>query len=88
MGTQKFYANLITPLSKLKLKKLNEIMELGYSNKLKRYVLWSNLNEIFKSILTSKGIDIGDLQIKEESYPSIGEIIIYLKILFIQQNWY
>lgn len=34
-AAQKFYANLITPLSKLVLKKLNEVVELGLLEQIK-----------------------------------------------------
>ncbi len=36
-------------------------------------------SEIVKSILTSKGIAIGDPTINDEPYPSIGDIMYYLK---------
>ena len=141
-AAQKFYANLITPLSKLVLKKLNEVVELGLLEQIKMiapshgqiwtdpmkiigaYTDWAQgvcedkitivydtmhystqkmahelaegaisegydveifylhedeRSEIVKSILTSKGIAIGDPTINDEPYPSIGDIMYYLK---------
>ena len=133
-AAQKFYANLITPLSKLVLKKLNEVVELGLLDSIKMiapshgqiwkdpmqiigaYQNWATgvcedkitiiydtmhystqqmaheiaegamsegydveifflhedeRSEIVKSILTSKGIAVGDPTINDVPYPSI-----------------
>ena len=147
-AAQKFYANLITPLSKLVLKKLNEVVELGLLDQIKviapshgqiwtdpmqiigAYQNWATgvcedkitiiydtmhystqtmaheiaegamsegydveifflhedeRSEIVKSILTSKGVAIGDPTINDVPYPSIGDIMYYLKgLLFIR----
>lgn len=141
-ATKKFYANLITPLSRLVVKKFNEITELGLLEKIKMiapshgqiwtdplkvitaYSNWASgecedkitiiydtmhystqkmahelaegviesgykvevfylhedeRSEIVKSILTSKGIAIGDPTIYDQPYPSMGDIMYYLK---------
>lgn len=141
-ATQKFYANLITPLSKLVLKKFEEVTKLGLLEQIKMiapshgqiwtdpmkiigaYTNWATgvcedkitiiydtmhystqkmaheiaegaisegydveifflhedeRSEIVKSILTSKGIAIGDPTINDVPYPSIGDIMYYLK---------
>ncbi|MDL2246559.1 FprA family A-type flavoprotein [Methanobrevibacter sp. OttesenSCG-928-K11] len=141
-ATKKFYANLITPLSKLVLKKFNEITELGLLEQIKMiapshgqiwtdpmkvieaYSNWATgvcedkvtiiydtmhystqsmaheiaegvmaegydveifylhedeRSEIVKSILTSKAIAVGDPTINDVPYPSVGDIMYYLK---------
>lgn len=148
-ATQKFYANLITPLSKLVLKKFNEVIELGLLEQIKMiapshgqiwtdpmkvigaYQNWATgvcedkitiiydtmhystqamaheiaegaidagydvemfflhedeRSEIVKSILTSKGVAIGDPTINDVPYPSIGDIMYYLKGLRFQRT--
>ena len=148
-AAQKFYANLITPLSKLVLKKLNEVVELGLLDQIKMiapshgqiwtdpmkiigaYQNWATgvcedkitiiydtmhystqqmaheiaegaiaegydveifylhedeRNEIVKSILTSKGIAIGDPTINDVPYPSMGDIMYYLKGLLFNRT--
>lgn len=141
-ATKKFYANLITPLSKLVLKKFNEVTELGLLEQIKMiapshgqiwtdpmkvigaYSAWATgecedkitiiydtmhystqhmaheiaegamaegydveifflhedeRSEIVKSVLTSKGVAIGDPTINDVPFPSIGDILYYLK---------
>ncbi len=141
-ANQKFYANLITPLSKLVLKKFNEVIELGLLEKIKMIApshgqIWTNpmkvieayqnfatgkcknkativydtmhystqkmahafaeglmsegvdvamyflhhdeRSEIVKDILDSKAVLFGIPTIYDEPYPSIGDIIYYLK---------
>ena len=141
-ATQKFYANLITPLSKLVLKKFDEVIELGLLEQIKMiapshgqiwtdpmkiigaYTNWATgvcedkitiiydtmhystqkmaheiaegaisegydveifflhedeRSEIVKSVLTSKGIAIGDPTINDVPFPSVGDIMYYLK---------
>ena len=141
-ANQKFYANLITPLSKLVLKKFNEIIELGLLEKIKMIApshgqIWTDpmkviesyqnfatgkckdkvtivydtmhystqkmahalaeglmsegievvmyflhydeRSEIVKDILDSKAVLFGAPTIYDEPYPSIGDIIYYLK---------
>jgi len=141
-GAKKFYANLVTPLSKLVLKKFNEVTELGLLDKIKMiapshgqiwtdpmkiigaYSEWATgqcedkitivydtmhnstqkmaheiaegimdsgydvevfflhedeRSEIVKSILTSKGLAIGIPTINDEPFPSVGDLIYYLK---------
>ena len=148
-AAQKFYANLITPLSKLVLKKLNEVVELGLLDSIKMiapshgqiwtdpmqiigaYQNWATgvcedkitiiydtmhystqqmaheiaegamsegydveifflhedeRSEIVKSILTSKGIAVGDPTINDVPYPSIGDIMYYLKGLLFNRT--
>ena len=148
-AAQKFYANLITPLSKLVLKKLNEVVELGLLDQIKviapshgqiwtdpmqiigAYQNWATgvcedkitiiydtmhystqtmaheiaegamsegydveifflhedeRSEIVKSILTSKGVAIGDPTINDVPYPSIGDIMYYLKGLLFNRT--
>ena len=148
-AAQKFYANLITPLSKLVLKKLNEVVELGLFDSIKMiapshgqiwtdpmqiigaYQNWATgvcedkitiiydtmhystqqmaheiaegamsegydveifflhedeRSEIVKSILTSKGIAVGDPTINDVPYPSIGDIMYYLKGLLFNRT--
>ena len=148
-AAQKFYANLITPLSKLVLKKLNEVVELGLLDSIKMiapshgqiwtdpmqvigaYQNWATgvcedkitivydtmhystqqmaheiaegaisegydveifflhedeRSEIVKSILTSKGVAIGDPTINDVPYPSIGDIMYYLKGLLFNRT--
>lgn len=148
-GTQKFYANLITPLSKLVLKKLNEVVELGLLDSIKMiapshgqiwtdpmqvigaYQNWATgvcedkitivydtmhystqqmaheiaegamsegydveifflhedeRSEIVKSILTSKGVAFGDPTINDVPFPSIGDILYYLKGLLFNRT--
>lgn len=141
-ATQKFYANLITPLSKLVLKKFQEVTDLGLLDAIKMiapshgqiwtdpmkvigaYTQWATgecedkitiiydtmhystqamaheiaegviaegydveifflhedeRSEIVKSILTSKGIALGDPTINDVPFPSVGDILLYLK---------
>lgn len=141
-ATQKFYANLITPLSKLVLKKFQEVTDLGLLEGIKMiapshgqiwtdpmkvigaYTKWATgecedkitiiydtmhystqtmaheiaegviaagydvemyflhedeRSEIVKSILTSKGIALGDPTINDVPFPSVGDILLYLK---------
>ncbi|MCL2116481.1 MAG: FprA family A-type flavoprotein [Methanobrevibacter sp.] len=141
-ATQKFYGNLIVPLSKLVLKKFEEVTELGLLEKIKMiapshgqiwtdpmkvigaYSEWATgkckdkvtiiydtmhastqkmaheiaegviaegydvemfflhedeRSEIVKSILDSKAIAIGVPTINDEPYPSIGDLMYYLK---------
>ena len=141
-ATKKFYANLITPLSKLVLKKFQEVIDLGLLEGIKMiapshgqiwtdpmkvidaYTKWATgecedkitiiydtmhystqamaheiaegiiaegydvemfflhedeRSEIVKSILTSKGIAIGDPTINDMPFPSVGDILLYLK---------
>ncbi|MDO5848629.1 MAG: FprA family A-type flavoprotein [Methanobrevibacter sp.] len=141
-ATQKFYANLITPLSKLVLKKFQEVIDLGLLEGIKMiapshgqiwtdpmkvidaYTKWATgecedkitiiydtmhystqamaheiaegviaagydvemyflhedeRSEIVKSILTSKGIALGDPTINDVPFPSVGDILLYLK---------
>lgn len=148
-ATKKFYANLITPLSKLVLKKFTEVTELGLLEQIKMiapshgqiwtdpmkvigaYTNWATgvcedkvtviydtmhystqkmahqiaegvmesgydvevfflhedeRSEIVKSILTSKAIAIGAPTINDEPYPSIADIIYYLKGLKFQRT--
>lgn len=143
-ATQKFYANLITPLSKLVVKKFTEITELGLLEQIKMiapshgqiwtdpmkvigaYSGWANgkcedkvtiiydtmhystqkmaheiaegviaagydvemyflhedeRSEIVKSILSSKAIAVGAPTINDEPFPSIGDLMYYLKAL-------
>ncbi len=102
-AAQKFYANLITPLSKLVLKKLNEVVELGLLDQIKViapaegamsegydveifFLHEDERSEIVKSILTSKGVAIGDPTINDVPYPSIGDIMYYLKGLLFNRT--
>ena len=149
-GAKKFYANLITPLSKLVLKKFNEIIDLDLLDKIKMiapshgqiwtdpmkiinaYSNWATgkaaedkvtivydtmhystqamaheiaegameegfdvemfylhedeRSEIVKSILTSKAVAIGDPTINDVPYPSIGDIMYYLKGLHFNRT--
>lgn len=141
-GAKKFYANLITPLSKLVLKKFQEVQELGLLEQIKMiapshgqiwtdpmkvigaYSDWATGNckdkvtiiydtmhystqkmahalaegiiseevdvkmyylhvdersEIVKDILDSKAIAFGIPTIYDEPFPSVGDIIYYLK---------
>ena len=141
-ANQKFYANLITPLSKLVLKKFNEVIELGLLEKIKMIApshgqIWTDpmkvigayqnfatgkckdkvtivydtmhystqkmahalaeglmsegievvmyflhhdeRSEIVKDILDSKAVLFGAPTIYDEPFPSIGDIIYYLK---------
>lgn len=141
-AAQKFYANLITPLSKLVTKKFDEIIELGLLEKVKMiapshgqiwtdpmkiinaYTNWATgvcedkvtiiydtmhystqklahslaegimsedvdveiyflhedeRSEIVKSILTSKAIAVGAPTIYDQPFPSVGDLIYYLK---------
>lgn len=141
-ATKKFYANLITPLSKLVLKKFEEVTELGLLEKIKiiapshgqiwtdpmkvigAYSTWATgqcenkvtiiydtmhgstqkmahavaegamsqgadvkiyylhedeRSEIVKDILDSKAIALGIPTIYDEPFPSVGDIIYYLK---------
>lgn len=141
-AAQKFYANLITPLSKLVLKKFQEVIDLGLLEGIKMiapshgqiwtdpmkvidaYTKWATgdcedkitiiydtmhystqtmahevaegiiaagydveiyflhedeRSEIVKSILTSKGIALGDPTINDVPFPSVGDILLYLK---------
>jgi len=141
-ANQKFYANLITPLSKLVLKKFNEVIELGLLEKIKMIApshgqIWTDpmkvigayqnfatgvckdkativydtmhystqkmahafaeglisggidvemyflhsdeRSEIVKSILDSKAVLFGAPTINDEPYPSLGDIVYYLK---------
>ena len=43
-------------------------------------------SEIVKSILTSKGIAVGDPTINDVPYPSIGDIMYYLKGLLFNRT--
>ena len=141
-GAQKFYANLITPLSKLVLKKFKEVEDLGLLEQIKMiapshgqiwtdpmkiieaYSEWATGNckdkvtiiydtmhystqkmahalaegvisesvdvkmyylhedersEIVKDILESKAIALGAPTIYDEPYPTVGDIIYYLR---------
>lgn len=141
-GAQKFYANLITPLSKLVLKKFKEVEDLGLLDKIKMiapshgqiwedpmkiigaYSKWATGNckdkvtviydtmhystqkmahalangvmseevevkmyylhedersEIVKDILDSKAIALGAPTIYDEPYPTVGDLIYYLR---------
>jgi flavorubredoxin len=141
-ANQKFYANLITPLSKLVLKKFNEVIELGLLEKIKMIApshgqIWTDpmkvigayqnfatgkcknkativydtmhystqkmahafaeglmsegvdvamyflhhdeRSEIVKDILDSKAVLFGIPTIYDEPFPSIGDLIYYLK---------
>jgi flavorubredoxin len=141
-ATKKFYGNLIVPLSKLVLKKFQEVTELGLLEKIKMiapshgqiwtdpmkvigaYSEWATgvcedkvtiiydtmhsstqkmaheiaegamaegydvemfflrddeRSEIVKSILDSKAIAIGSPTIYDEAFPSIGDLMYYLK---------
>ncbi|MGV8143016.1 MAG: FprA family A-type flavoprotein [Methanothermobacter sp.] len=141
-GTQKFYANLITPLSKLVLKKFKEVEDLGLLDKIKMiapshgqiwtdpmkvigaYSAWATgeckdkvtviydtmhystqkmahaiaegiisegvevkmyylhedeRSEIVKDILDSKAIALGAPTIYDEPYPSVGDLLFYLR---------
>ncbi len=54
-AAQKFYANLITPLSKLVLKKLNEVVELGLLEQIKMIApshgqIWTDPSENYRSL--------------------------------------
>lgn len=141
-GTQKFYANLITPLSKLVLKKFKEVEDLGLLDKIKMiapshgqiwtdpmkvigaYSAWATgeckdkvtviydtmhystqkmahaiaegiisegvdvkmyylhedeRSEIVKDILDSKAIALGAPTIYDEPYPTVGDLLFYLR---------
>ncbi|KZX10349.1 FprA family A-type flavoprotein [Methanobrevibacter curvatus] len=141
-GTKKFYANLITPLSKLVLKKFEEVISLGLLEKIKMiapshgqiwtdpmkvigaYQEWATgqvkdkvtviydtmhgstqtlaheiaegviaegydvevfflhedeRSEIVKSILDSKAIALGAPTVYDEPFPSVGDLLLYLK---------
>jgi flavorubredoxin len=141
-ATKKFYANLITPLSKLVLKKFEEVTELGLLDKIKiiapshgqiwtdpmkvigAYSAWASgqckekvtivydtmhgstqkmahavaegvisegadvkvyylhedeRSEIVKDILDSKAVAFGIPTIYDEPFPSVGDIIYYLR---------
>lgn len=141
-GTQKFYANLITPLSKLVLKKFKEVEDLGLLDKIKMiapshgqiwtdpmkvigaYSAWATgeckdkvtviydtmhystqkmahaiaegiisegvdvkmyylhedeRSEIVKDILDSKAIALGAPTIYDEPFPSVGDLLFYLR---------
>ena len=148
-GTKKFYGNLIVPLSKLVLKKFDEVTELGLLEKIKMiapshgqiwtdpmkvigaYSEWATgkckdkvtiiydtmhfstqkmaheiaegvmaegydvemfflhedeRSEIVKSILDSKAVAIGAPTINDVPFPSIGDLIYYLKGLRFQRT--
>lgn len=148
-ATQKFYANLITPLSKLVLKKFNEITELGLLDQVKMiapshgqiwtdpmkvigaYSAWATgeaedkvtivydtmhystqkmahevaegvmaegydvemfflhedeRSEIVKSILSSKAVAFGIPTINDQPFPSIGDILLYLRGLHFNRT--
>lgn len=148
-ATKKFYGNLITPLSKLVLKKFNEVTELGLLDKIKMiapshgqiwtdpmkvigaYSSWATgecpdkvtiiydtmhystqkmahefaegimsegvdvkmyylhedeRSEIVKDILDSKAIAIGAPTINDFPYPSLGDLIYYLKGLHFNRT--
>lgn len=148
-ATKKFYGNLIVPLSKLVLKKFQEVTELGLLEKIKMIApshgqIWTDpmkvigaysdwatgkckdkvtiiydtmhystqkmaheiaegviaegydvemfflhedeRSEIVKSILDSKAIAIGVPTINDEPYPSIGDIMYYLKGLRFERT--
>ena len=149
-GAQKFYANLITPLSNLVLKKFDEIIDLGLLDKIKMiapshgqiwtdpmkvinaYSNWATgkaaedkvtivydtmhystqtmahevaegamaegydvemfflhedeRSEIVKSILTSKAVAIGAPTINDAPYPSLGDLMYYLKGLHFNRT--
>lgn len=141
-ATKKFYANLITPLSKLVLKKFQEVTDLGLLDKIKMIApshgqIWTDpmkvigaysdwatgkcenkitiiydtmhystqqmahamangaisegvdvkvyylhedeRSEIVKDILDSKAIALGAPTIYDEPYPSVGDLIFYLR---------
>lgn len=141
-GTQKFYANLITPLSKLVLKKFQEVTDLGLLEQIKMiapshgqiwtdpmkvigaYSSWATgeckdkitiiydtmhastqkmahaiaegiisegvdvkmyylhedeRSEIVKDILDSKAIALGAPTIYDEPFPSVGDLLFYLR---------
>jgi len=141
-ATRKFYANLITPLSKLVLKKFNEIKELGLLEKIRMiapshgqiwtdpmkvigaYTDWATgkmpekvtiiydtmhhstgkmahaiaegvmstgvdvrvyylhedeRSEIVKDILESRAVALGAPAIYDEPYPSVGDLLMYLR---------
>jgi flavorubredoxin len=148
-ATKKFYGNLIVPLSKLVLKKFEEVTELGLLEKIKMiapshgqiwtdpmkvigaYSEWATgkckdkvtiiydtmhfstqalaheiaegiisegyeveifylhedeRSEIVKSILDSKAIALGAPTINDEPFPSVGDILYYLKGLRFQRT--
>jgi len=148
-GTKKFYGNLIVPLSKLVLKKFEEVTELGLLEKIKMiapshgqiwtdpmkvigaYSEWATgqckdkvtiiydtmhfstqkmaheiaegvmaegydvemffleedeRSEIVKSILDSKAIAIGSPTINDTPFPSLGDLMYYLKGLRFQRT--
>ncbi|MDR2967776.1 MAG: FprA family A-type flavoprotein [Methanobacteriaceae archaeon] len=148
-ATKKFYGNLIVPLSKLVLKKFEEVTELGLLEKIKMIApshgqIWTDpmkvigaysdwatgkckdkitiiydtmhfstqkmaheiaegviaegydvemfflhedeRSEIVKSILDSKAIAIGAPTLNDEPYPSIGDLMYYLKGLRFQRT--
>ncbi|MDR2623122.1 MAG: FprA family A-type flavoprotein [Methanobrevibacter sp.] len=148
-ATKKFYANLIVPLSKLVLKKFEEVTKLGLLDKIKMIApshgqIWTDpmkvigaysdwatgkckdkitiaydtmhystkilaheiaegaisegfdvemyylhedeRSEIVKSILESKAVAIGVPTINDEPYPSIGDLLFYLKGLRFQRT--
>jgi len=141
-ATQKFYANLVTPLSSLVLKKFKEVIDLGLLDKIKMiapshgqiwtdplkvidaYTNWASgkckdkvtiiydtmhystqkmahalaegiisegvdvkiyylhedeRSEIVKDILDSKAIAVGAPTIYDEPFPSVGDLIYYLR---------
>ena len=149
-GAKKFYANLITPLSKKVLKKFDEIIELDLLDKIKMIApshgqIWTDpmkiinaysgwatgklaedkitivydtmhystqtlahevaegamaegydvemfylhedeRSEIVKSILTSKAVAFGDPTINDYPFPSMGDILLYLKRLHFNRT--
>jgi coenzyme F420H2 oxidase len=148
-ATQKFYANLLTPLSKLVLKKFQEVTDLGLLEKIKviapshgqiwtdpmkvisLYSAWATgecsdkitiiydtmhhstqkmahalaegamsegvdvkmyylhedeRSEIVKDILDSKAIALGAPTINDEPYPSVGDLMYYLRGLLFNRT--
>lgn len=150
-ATQKFYANLVTPLSSLVLKKFQEVIDLGLLDKIKMIApshgqIWTNplkvidaytswasgkckdkvtiiydtmhystqkmahalaeglisegvdvklyylhedeRSEIVKDILDSKAIALGAPTIYDEPFPSVGDLIYYLRGLKFNRTGY
>lgn len=148
-ATQKFYANLLTPLSKLVLKKFQEVTDLGLLDQIKMiapahgqiwtdpmkvigaYSSWATgecddkitiiydtmhhstqkmahtiangaisegvdvkmyylhedeRSEMVKDILDSKAIALGVPTINDEPYPSVGDILFYLRGLLFNRT--
>ena len=117
-AAQKFYGNLITPLSKKVLNKFQEIIDLGKGAKDKVTIVYDTMHystqtmahevaegiisqgydvemyflhedersEIVKSILTSKAVAFGIPTINDFPFPSMGDIIYYLKGLHFNRT--